>query len=96
MRIYIGTDADGLDALRSGELEAAAVLAESEDEQHEYEAMLAAAEDGPVVVVAEIDHEDQPVTLREVVALHTDVDGSGDLAWFAPSELEAVLDQLRH
>lgn len=96
MRIYIGTDAEGLEALRTGQLDGAAVLAESEDEEHEYEAMLAAAEDGPVVVVAEIDQDDQPVTLREVVALHTDIDGSGDLAWFAPQELDAVIGHAKH
>lgn len=94
MRIYIGSDAAGLEALRAGGLRGAAVLAESDDEEHEYEAMLAAAEDGPVVVVAEIDQEDQAVTISEVVALHTDVDGSGELAWFAPQELETVLAHL--
>ncbi|MFD1860867.1 hypothetical protein EHW97_14195 [Aeromicrobium camelliae] len=96
MRIYIGTDAGGLEALRAGELYGPAVLAESEDEEHEYEAMLAAAEDGPVVVVAEIDDDEQPVTLREVVALHTDIDGSGDLAWFAPQELDSVIAHVTH
>lgn len=96
MRIYIGTDAEGLENLRRERLDGPAVLAESEDEEHEYEAMLAAAEDGPVVVVAEIEDADHPVTLREVVALHADIDGSGDLAWFAPQEIETVLDHLRH
>ena len=94
MRIYFGTNAAGLESLLCGVLEGAPVLAESEDEQHEYEAMLAAAEDGPVVVVAEIDHDEQPVTLREVASFHTDVDDSGDLGWFAPEELDTVLDQL--
>ncbi len=94
MRIYIGTDAAGLGSLRTASLEGAPVLSESDDEQHEYEAMLAAAEDGPVVVVAEIDQEEQPVTLREVQSFHLDVDGSGDLAWFAPEEIDGVLDLL--
>ncbi|OUZ12840.1 hypothetical protein BHE97_01155 [Aeromicrobium sp. PE09-221] len=94
MRIYIGTDAAGLESLRSGSLEGAPVLAESEDEQHEYEAMLAAAEDGPVVVVAEIDHDEQPVTPREVVSFHTVLDDSGDLAWFAPEEIDTVVELL--
>ena len=94
MRIYVGTDAAGLRALKAGGLEAAAVLAESEDEEHEYEAMLAAAEDGPVVVVAQIEGDDQPVAMDDVVALHTAVDDSGDLAWFAPQEIDAVLEQL--
>lgn len=94
MRVYLGTDAAGLGALRAGALDTAAVLAESEDEEHEYEALLAAAEDGPVVVVAEIDHEDQPVTLAEVVALYTDIDGSGELGWFATQEFDTVLSHL--
>ena len=94
MRVYLGTDSGGLRALRDGSLDAPAVLAESDDEQHEYEAMLAAAEDGPVVVVAEIDHDEQPVALRDVVSFHTDIDGSGDLAWFAAQEIDAVLDHL--
>ena len=94
MRIYIGTDAAGLEGLRSGSLQGAPVLAESDDEEHEYEAMLAAAEDGAVVVVAEIDHDEQPVTAREVVSFHTDIDGSGNLAWFAPEEIDTVLESL--
>jgi len=94
MRVYVGTDEGGLRTLRDGALEAPAVLAESPDEEHEYQALLAAAEDGPVVVVAEIDREDHPVTLDDVVALHADVDGSGELAWFATQELDVVLRAL--
>jgi hypothetical protein len=49
-------------------------------------------------VVAEVDHpedgDDQMVTLDEVVALHVDIDGSGDLAWYATQEIDVVLDVL--
>ena len=63
-----------------------------------FEALEAAAEDGPVVVVAEVaqsaDGSTADVTLADVEALHVDADGSGNLAWYAPQELETVLGLL--
>ena len=94
MRVWTGVDAAGLAALRDGAaIEEPLVAAESDDEQHEYEALLAASEDGPVVVVAEVD-EDAPVTLADVEAFHVDADGSGHFGWYAPQEIDQVLAAL--
>lgn len=91
MRIWAGVDATTLRSLRDGTaLGGEVVAAESDDEQHELEALEAAAEDGPVVVVAEVD-EGADVTFADVEALHVDADGSGVLAWYAPQEVDAVL-----
>ncbi|MCR4512546.1 hypothetical protein [Aeromicrobium sp. 50.2.37] len=102
MRVWVGVDADGLRRLRDGgALGGEVVAAESEDEQHEYEALVAAAEDGPVVVVADVEATETgggttlaDVTAADVEALHVDADGSGQLAWYAPQEIEAVLSLL--
>ncbi|HEX6150612.1 DUF6912 family protein [Nocardioides sp.] len=80
---------------------------EGEDEESEYAALMAAADaaaallGGPgrrVVVVAEVDAAEAPVTLRDVVAVHCDVadrpadaDPDEDLAWFATQEIEQLL-----
>ncbi len=91
MRVWVGLDAGRLATLRDGTpWDGEVVAAESEDEQHELEALDAAAEDGPVVVVAEVD-EGADVTFADVEALHVDADGSGHLAWYAPQEVDAVL-----
>lgn len=95
MRVWAGIDAAALVALRDGgTLAGELVAAESEDEQHEYEALLAASEDGPVVVVAELPQPEAGVTLDLVEAWYVDADGSGELAWYAPEEVGAVLDLL--
>ncbi|WP_370186565.1 hypothetical protein [Aeromicrobium sp.] len=99
VRVWVGVDAERLRALRDGSpLDGEVVAAESDDEQHELEALEAAAEDGPVVVVAEVaqtaDGSTADVTLADVEALHVDADGSGNLAWYAPQELETVLGLL--
>ncbi len=70
----------------------------SDDEEDEFAALAAASEAGSVVVVAEVDDpddgDDQAITLDEVAAVHVDVDGSGDLAWYATQEIDVVLDLL--
>ena len=95
MRVWIGTDLDGVRGLADGgTLAGVRFTAESEDEQDEHDAMQAAVEDGPAVVVAEVAQEDDAVTLAEVRAVHVDTDGSGDLAWFATQEVAAVVEAL--
>jgi hypothetical protein len=99
VRVWVGVDAERLRALRDGApLGGEVVAAESDDEQHELEALEAAAEDGPVVVVAEVDAaadgSTADVTLADVEALHVAVDGSGSLAWYAPQEIDTVLGLL--
>lgn len=91
MRVWAGVDAVALTALRDGaSVDEPLVAAESDDEQHEYEALLAASEDGPVVVVAEV-ADGAGITVADVEALHVDADGSGHFGWYAPQEIDAVL-----
>lgn len=91
MRVWVGTDVAGLRALDCGEpLLGERISAQSEDEEHEHEAMLTAATAGSAVVVAEVDrHED--LTYLTVQAFHVDLDGSGLLAWFASQEIAQVI-----
>jgi hypothetical protein len=92
MRVYLAADVAALTTLRDGgSLTLPAVVAESDDEEDEFDALMQAAATGPVVVVAEVGRADEPVSLREVQALHVDADGSGDLAWYAPSEVDEVV-----
>ena len=63
-------------------------------EEDEAAALEAAAEAGDAAVVAELDDEDAPITLEDVESVHVDLDGTGDLAWYARQELPAVLEQL--
>lgn len=92
MRIYLGTDAAGLRGLLAGEpLTGERVAPPTDDEQDEFDALSTAADDGPVVVTAEVEQPDDAVTLDLVAALHVDADGSGDLAWYAVQELETVI-----
>lgn len=92
IRIYAAADEATLRSLADGtSILVPVVLAESDDEADEYEATLAAAELGPVVVTAEVDTEYSPIDLARVQAFHVDADGSGDLAWYAPQELADVI-----
>ena len=79
---------------------AGAVEAADESEEAEYAALEEAADvsstllEEPgrrVVLVAEVDDEDGIVALRDVVAVHADVDESGELAWFATQEIGGLL-----
>lgn len=95
MRIYLAADAPALRSLRDGgSVALSAVPAVSDDEADEFAALSKAAENSAVVVVAEVGRADQPVTLREVEALHVDADGTGDLAWYATQEIDDVLELL--
>lgn len=95
MRIYVAVDADLLERLAAGErISAPAFMAESEDEADEAAALEEAAAHGRVVVAADVEGTDD-VTLEDVAALHVDLDGSGDLAWFATQEIDTVLRIVR-
>jgi hypothetical protein len=99
MRLYLTADAAALRSLRDGaSVMLPAFAAASDDEEDEFAALAAAAEPGTVVVVAEVDDpddgDDQDIALDEVAALHVDVDGSGDLAWYATQEIDVVLKLL--
>jgi hypothetical protein len=95
-RLYLSADAAALAALRDGAaVSLVAYVAAGDDEQDEADALAAAAEDGQVALAAEVDDvaegDEQEVTLEQVDAIHLDVDGSGDLAWYATQEIEEVL-----
>ncbi len=96
MRLYLSASADALHSLRDGgPVTLPAFVAVSDDEEDEFAALAAAAEGSSAVVVADVDRpdngDDQVVTLDQVDAIHVDVDGSGDLAWFATQEIDEVL-----
>jgi hypothetical protein len=91
MRVYLALDADALAQLAGGAaVTAPAFVAASDDEEDELAAAEEAAEHGVVVAAAEVGDPDQPVTLEHVAAFHLDVDGTGDLAWFATQEVDEV------
>ncbi len=99
MRLYLAAGPASLRSLRDGQtVTLPAFSAASDGEEDEFAALVAASASGSVVVVAEVDAadpgDDQSVTFDQVVALHVDVDGSGDLAWFATQEVDAVLELL--
>ena len=99
MRLYLTADAAALRSLRDGaSVTLPAIAAASDDEEDEFAALAAAAETEKVVVVADVndpdDGDDQTIELDEVVSVHVDVDGSGDLAWYATQEIDMVLELL--
>jgi len=95
MRIYAAAGLDTLVQLREGQAAALpAVVPASDDELDEFDALSEAAEQGDVVIAADVDGPDSPVSLSQVASFHLDVDGSGDLAWYAPQELDQVVELL--
>ncbi|MEV7395677.1 hypothetical protein [Aeromicrobium sp. NPDC092404] len=95
MRVYLAVSRDNLAALADGEaITPAAFLAASQDEEDELAALEEASEHAAAVAAAELDDPDGPVTLEDVVSFHLDVDGTGDLAWYATQEIDAVLSAL--
>jgi hypothetical protein len=96
VRIYVALDADQLQQLAAGvRVTGPAFRAETEDEEDEHAALEEAASHGPVVVAADVDGSDDALTLDDVASFHVDVDGTGDLAWYATQEIEAVLNEVR-
>lgn len=95
MRIYFAADAARLRRLRDG----AALVVDprvpaSGDEVDEFDAMTSAMAPGCAVVAADVDAATAPVEMATVAAFHVDLDGTGDLAWFAAQELDDVIDVL--
>lgn len=92
MRIYLSAIRADLEALVAGDsIVSGRVIPVSDDEQDEFEAFSEAAAHADVVISADVAVADAPVTLAEVASFHVDLDGSGDLAWFATQEIDAVL-----
>lgn len=95
MRIYLSAEAKDLRELRDGgSVLGVTQLPRSDDEAGEFDAMMAAVVPGCAVLVAEVESVADPVELTNVAALHVDLDGSGDLAWFAAQEIDEVIDLL--
>jgi hypothetical protein len=111
-RVYVPLSRDQLAALHGeGELPASVerYVAESEAEEAEYAALMAAAADaqalltGPgrrFVVVADLADVDGAVPLRLVDAVHADLadrpadaDPDEDLGWYATQEIGALLER---
>lgn len=96
MRVYLAAGVAEVEALATGEaVTTQVVVPASEDEADEYAAFDEAAAEGPAVIAADVDAADEPVTLGKVASFHVAVDDSGDLAWFATQEIDAVLLTLR-
>ena len=95
MRVYLPAGVEALIQLREGrDVALAAVVPTSDDELDEFEALSEAAEQGAVVIAADVGRADSPVSLDDVASFHLDADGSGDLAWYAPQELDDVIELL--
>ena len=96
MRVYLPARLDSLVRLREGQhLDLSAVVPASDDELDEFDALSAAAEQGDAVIAADVESPDSAVSLDQVASFHIDADGSGDLAWYAPQELDQVIALLR-
>lgn len=95
VRVYAAASLDDLLLLANGvAVVVASVTAASEDEEAEYLALRTAAaldESKPVVVTAVVPSAEAPIAPADIDALHVDVDNSGSLSWFAPSELVDVI-----
>lgn len=109
-RVYLATTRAGLARLHetgAAPRNVERFEAPGDDEDSEYAALMAAAAaaadlGGPgrrrVVVVAELTDPDGPVTLADVVAVHSDAedrpaeaDSDDDLAWFATQEIPDLI-----
>ena len=97
MRIYLSAQLADIESLASGgAVGATRVIPTSEDEEDEFEAFSEAANHAAVVIAADVSHPDAPVALADVASFHVDLDESGDLAWYATQEIDAVLLVLRN
>lgn len=93
MRVYFSADGKDLRELRDGgSVLGVTHVPRSDDEADEFDAMMAALVPGCAVLAAEVDSVTDAVGMTNVAALHVDLDGSGDLAWFAPQEIDEVID----
>jgi hypothetical protein len=96
MRVYFAADVGALARLRAdGAVGLPAYVPASEDELDEFAALSEAADAGAVTIAADVNDPDDPVTLAQVASFHLDADGSGDLAWYAPQELDQVVELMR-
>lgn len=96
IRIYLSAALGDVEALAAGQAVTADVfMPASEDEEGEFAAFGEAAQHGPVVIAADVEVVGAPVTIDNVASFHVGLDDSGDLAWFATQEIDAVLLALK-
>jgi len=94
-RIYLPARLIDLERLRDGAaVSLPAVIPASDDELDEFDALSTAAGQGDVVIAADLEDPDEPFALEQVASFHLDADSSGDLAWYAPQELDQVIELL--
>lgn len=96
MRIYVALTLPLLQSLLAGApVVTTPVVPASDDELDEFAAMSEAAGSGAGVIAADVVAIDQPLTMSEVASFHVKVDSTGDLAWYAAQEADAVLRIVR-
>lgn len=96
MRIYFAASHADVEALAAGEaLLGEQFVPDSEDESDEFVAFEKASNRGLLVIAADVDETGQPFGIDDVASFHVDLDGTGDLAWFATQEIDAVRDALK-
>jgi hypothetical protein len=93
MRVYVSLTRAHLEQLKAGESvqPVEAFLAASTDEEDELAAVEEAADHGDVAGAVEVDDPDGAIELADIESFHLAIDDSGDLAWYAPSEVADVL-----
>lgn len=96
IRVYLAATLSDVESLAAGQaVTVRAFTPASDDEEGEFAAFGEAAQYGVVVIAADVEGDGGPVTIDDVASFHLDLDGSGDLAWFATQEVDAVLLALR-
>lgn len=96
IRIYLSAALGDVEALAAGQAVTAEVFTPaSDDEEGEFVAFGEASRRGAVVIAADVETYGAPVNIDNVASFHVDLDDSGDLAWFATQEIDAVLLVLR-
>lgn len=91
MRIYYGGSRADVESLAAREvLQGEQFIPDSEDENDEFDAFEKASKHGMLVIAADVDEAGQAFGIDDVASFHVDLDGTGDLAWFATQEIDAV------
>lgn len=91
VRRYCAAQPEHVDALAEGrEVILSSITPASDDEEVEFEALHEAAGSGRVVVTAVTASLGDAFGLDAVESFHLDVDGSGHLSWYAPTEIDVV------
>lgn len=97
MRIYLPLSLADVESLAAGgSVTTATFLPASDDEADEFTAFNAAAAAGDGVIAADVTTPNDAVALDAVASFHVAVDDTGDLAWYAVEEIDAVLELLRN